>query len=187
MFGIDLDLLALDEKAVVLGASMVYFDETKKYNYNELLNGTLFVKFNFKEQTELYKRIFTKSTMEFWKSQPLDIQETVFLPKRELELTAAQGLETLIEFYQKNKVHNNEVVFVRGFYDPLILKSLFEDVGKFNPLKHYNFREIATAIDSLKQTSQKGKCKIPDFDASIVKQYSKYQICFDVLMLLNGE
>lgn len=187
MFGIDLDLLALEEKAIVIGASILRFDDAKKYTFEELQKETLFIKFNLKEQKELFGRIYNKSTMEFWKTQPKDVQELVFLPKKEDEYTLHQGLDILVEYYQSKREHNNEIIFVRGFFDPLIIKSLFEDAGKFNPLKHYCFRELATAIDSLKDTSQKGRCPIPDFDNSIVKQYSRDQICHDVLMLLNGE
>lgn len=170
-YSLDLDLLGLHENSVVLSCAVLKFDIEKTYSFSELLDNCLFIKFNLKEQIEKYKREFSKETYQYWKTTPQSIQESVFIPGKN-DLTLEEGLSKIAEYIDEKC----PCVFVRGFIDPMIFNSLYYCIGKKSPIFPNQWREVNTAIHTLK-------------DGNILnvncKNYSKENVCKDVLQLLG--
>nr|QMP83227.1 MAG: hypothetical protein [Caudoviricetes sp.] len=178
------------ETAVVLSAAILWFDETKKYSYEDLVENTLLVKFDVKEQIQKYKRTVSKDTMDWWNTKVPKLTRDISFKPSDSDLSAKEGIDVL-KSYIKDKTNNSEsVVFIRGSFDQYISDHLCKYSLKEEPLFRYSsWRDFRTAIDILKETSRGGYCKIPgfDFENLVWKHNPKHDVASDVYMLLYGE
>lgn len=94
MFVYDIESLGIESTAVILSAAIVYFDASKNPSYQELLDNTLFVKFDSKEQVNKYGRTVSKSTLEWWDKQPEYSKEISFYPS-DKDVSAIEGINTI--------------------------------------------------------------------------------------------
>lgn len=174
----------------MLSAAILYFDETKKYTYNELVDNTLFVKFNAKEQIESYNRTFSKDTIEWWKTKvPKLTREFSFAPSNN-DVSLSEGIGILKSYIKAHSNGKEDVVFIRGSFDQYISDHLCKSSLKEEPLFKYSaWRDFRTAIDLLKETARGGYCQIPGFDFENVvwKHNPKHDVASDVYQLLEGK
>lgn len=178
------------ETAVVLSAAILWFDETKQYSYEELVDNTLFVKFNAKEQIEKYKRTFSKETIEWWKTKIPQVTRGFSFSPSDNDVSVQVGVDTLKSYINKYSNNKEEVVFIRGSFDQYISDHLCKYSLGVDPLFRYNaWRDFRTAIDLLKGTARGGYCKVPGFDSEtkVWKHNPIHDTAYDVFMLLYGE
>lgn len=187
MFALDIETLSPKENAVVLSMAVLYFDETQTYTYQDLLDNTCFVKFNLKEQMEIYGRKSDKDTIEWWKKQCDMVKAKSLIPSKD-DLKVSDGLQFVADYVKMKSKEKEEIVWTRGSLDQFALDSLCDDVG-FPLLFNYSqYRDFRTAIDLLKETSWRGYCDVPEFNrhALVMKHDPVHDVALDVMMLLYG-
>jgi 3' exoribonuclease, RNase T-like len=174
------------ETSVVLSLAILYFDQTKAYSYEDLLEQTLFVKFNAKEQIEKYHRTFDKDTITWWKKKCEIVQAVSFIPSSK-DMYAFDGINLIKDYIHKHTV-GEEIVWTRGSLDQFATDGLCDSLEVPYLFKYGQYRDMRTAIDLLKETSTRGYCKIPNFDFNkVFKHDPVHDVALDVMMLLYGE
>ena len=122
MFALDIETLNKRENSVVLSIAILHFDETVTYTYEELLKNTCFVKFNLKEQIEVYKRTTDKETIDWWKKQCDIVKNKSLIPSKE-DVSLIEGLNIAKEYIKENS-SGEEIVWTRGSLDQFAVDSI---------------------------------------------------------------
>jgi len=180
-FLFDIETLGIESNTVVLSASLLEVDFDKDFTYEELLEKTVFVKFDVMEQIQKLGRTKTKSTVEWWMQQSSEVKAKSFIP-RISDVSVEYGLELLRSNYKKN-----HTIWIRGALDNLAIDSLAEaaKVDKWAPW--YMYRDVRTFIDLMKDTSNYSYCDIPNFDKNIVVKHDPcHDVAYDAFMMKYG-
>lgn len=187
MFALDIETLSDKENAVVLSAAIVYFTENDSRSYNEMIDDCCFIKFSVKEQVEVYKRIVTSDTYNWWKTQNKIAWERSVVPTND-DLTLVKGIDILKQYIKKYSLTNDEAVWTRGSLDQFCMDSICKDSLKIEPLfKYGQYVDFRTAIQLMKKTAKRGYCEIEGFDKNqVIKHDPCHDICYDIFMLLKG-
>ena len=188
-FCYDIETLSKESTAVILSAAITQFDFTQKDDLDEefasLVENSLYVKFDAKEQIEKYNRIVSKDTLEWWNKQGEFVRKLSFNPSKQ-DVDAKFGIELLRSYIKSRSVAGEDnIVWVRGSLDQLATDSLCATL-KVDPIEGFwNFRDVRTAIDLLAETSKRGYCQLskPFNRDLIIKHNPTHDIAFDVLML----
>ena len=184
MLVLDIETLDIESTAVVLSASMVYFDEND--TWESLLKKAVFVKFDAKDQIKNYKRTVSKDTLSWWNTQSDDARNVSFNPKPD-DVTVEKGISILRE-YLKNDTNPTKIIWVRGSLDQMVIDSLCRS-AKLEPLARYNhYRDIRTGIDILSESSVNGYCEVrcDNFNKDWVQKHNPiHDIAYDAMQLLH--
>jgi hypothetical protein len=192
MFCLDLETAGLESTAAVLSLAVVHFEPTDKLSYKNLLDSTLFIKFNLREQIKVYNRTTTPSTLDWWKKQCRATQVTSLLPS-DSDVLAKEGIAQLRSWFKQFPGATKDMIWVRGSLDQPIFESLFRSTDE-EPLVRFNqWRDVRTAIDCFYPNSRNGyndvdveKC--PDFDDRfVIKHDPRHDICYDICQLFAGK
>jgi hypothetical protein len=187
VFCFDVETLGTESRSVVLSFGVIHFDLNLDFTYQDLINNSLFVKFNAAEQIEKYKRTYSKSTLNWWNSQP-DIVKKSALVKSNQDVSMLEGINALRNYSLKHDSKNNSIVWARGSMDGGCLESMCTDLNVDQVFEYYRFRDVRTAVDILKDTASRGYCEIPDFDKDIVlKHHPVHDVAYDIMMLKYGK
>lgn len=158
MFVFDIETVGVESTAGILSAGIVYFEVGS--TYQDMLDNSLFVKFDITEQMKQLKRSQTKSTMEWWKEQPLSARQMSLIPDPSRDVSAADGIQKLKNFIGRYDDWKKRTFWARGSLDQPAIDSLCRAVG-VEPLTQYSrWRDVRTAIDFLSPKSNFGYCKI---------------------------
>jgi len=183
MLVFDVETLSTESTCVILSAAMVYFDENS--TYESILENSLFVKFDAKEQISKYNRTVSKSTLEWWSKQCDFAKNTSLVPTKN-DVPAIEGIERFRE-YLKVDPSPNKIIWARGSLDQMAIDSLCNAVG-VNPIVRYNaWRDVRTGIDILATTSENGYCQVnlPGFTIQkVIKHDPVHDCAYDAVMLL---
>ena len=186
MFVLDIETLGVESTSVILSLAIVHFDETEQYTFDELVKKTCFVKFDASDQIKTYKRTVDKGTIDWWKTQDQDIRKLSVSPS-EIDVSAEKGIKTVKEYIRENSTNNKEICWIRGTIDQTCTESLCRAMGVPPLFEYYQFRDIRTALDLIKETTKRGYCKIPDFDIKNVDKHNPiHDVSLDVMMLIYG-
>lgn len=181
-FILDIETLGHESNTVILSAALLYVDFDQNFTYEELLDRTIFVKFNAKEQITA-GRTTDKDTIEWWKSLDKSIQEISLIPSKD-DVSVTEGLDILRASY---KEHKKDLVWIRGSLDSLAIDSLAHSFGVEPIAPWWNYRDVRTAIDLLKESSVRAYCDVPGFDRTIVAKHNPIHDCaYDAYMLRYG-
>lgn len=182
----DAETLAPESTAVCLSLAMVFvepnsLDPDPNKAYNQLLESSMMVKFDVKEQFKR-KRISTKDTIDWWGRQDPIARISSYVP-REDDLSVEEGLRIFNDFYKKDTS-----VWTRGVLDPMIIDSMHR-AWELKSKIHYNaFRDVRTFISMVYPLSKGGYVDIPDFDKDqVLKHIPTHDCAYDALMMLRGE
>ena len=183
MLVFDIETLDLESTCVILSAAMVYFEENS--TYESIVENSLFVKFDAKEQIQKYKRTVSKSTLDWWAKQ-CDFARNTSLTVSKNDISAYDGIK-LLRDYLKVDPSPNKIIWTRGNLDQLAIDSLCNAVGVPPLLKYNQYRDVRTGLDLLASTSENGYCKVslPDFTIQkVVKHDPVSDAAYDAIMLL---
>lgn len=184
MFAIDIETLSHKENAVILSCALTYFTTEKQYSFNDLIKNSCFVKFNAKEQITKYKRSVSKSTIEWWKKQN-QIAKEISLKPYKTDLPLLEGITKLVKFKEKFSV-GKEIIFCRGSLDQFCMQDVFEQLNIPQLFEYYQYRDFRTAIECLKDNSEKGFCHVPNLDMNkVIPHHPVHDNCRDIMMLLS--
>ncbi len=184
MFILGCETLGLESNAVVLSAGLLHIEFGENYDFVDLINQVVFVKFNVREQVETYKRNVEKGTVIYWKSLPKEIREHACIPS-DKDYSVQNGLNVL-----KNYANNypDDMVLSRGLLSKMWMESLCRSSNISNLFKHNQYAETGTMINCIKDTGKTGFCDIDGFDKSVVnKNILEHRIAYDAYMVLNGQ
>lgn len=178
----DIETLGKESTTVILSAAIVYVDFSGDFTYEELIDNSIFVKFKVNEQLKA-GRTYDKDTINWWESRPDDVKKKSITPN-DSDVSVIDGLKTLRDYYSKNK---SDMIWIRGSLDSLAIDSLASSF-KVDPIAPWwNYRDVRTAIDLLKETSKRSYCDIPNFDKSkVIKHDPVHDICYDAFMMKYG-
>ena len=187
IFILDIETLGVESTSVVLSAALLYFDEKDKYTFEQLVNKCCFVKFDANDQIKNYKRTVDKGTIDWWKEQTAETRKLSVSPSAN-DVSVEKGIKVFKEYIRDNSTDNKEICWIRGTIDQTCMESLCRALGTPPIFEYWQYRDIRTALDLLKETTKKGYCKIPGFDFSKISKHDPvHDISLDVMMLLYGE
>lgn len=186
MFMFDIETLGVESTSVILSVGMIHFETGKDYEYQELVDRGLFVKFNAKEQIEVFNRTIDKGTVEWWGSQNDYARKTNFQPSKK-DLTVNDGLGIINEYIEKHRTKKDETFWSRGSLDQVCIDSLCK-AAKQELITYYNnWRDVRTAIDILAIDAKNGYCSVqhPNFTRDdVCKHHPVHDCALDIMMLL---
>lgn len=138
-------------ESVVLSMAALSFTEERfttdnPYTYNELLMNAKLIKFDVKEQVELYDRKIDKETVEWWSKQSAEARKSLAPSKEDVPLVELYPfLMDLIDEPKKVKK-----VYTRGnTFDPIFLESLLRNINKLDPFPWWNVRDTRSMIEGM--------------------------------------
>lgn len=184
MFCVQAETLGVDSDSVILSVGLGYFDETDPELYDR--GTTIIVKFDVKDQIKNYGRTTNPDTIFWWKSQSDSVKNHSLRPSSE-DLSVSSGIEKLNDYIQKRAKNNKEIIWSRGYITPVCLNSLFQSAGNRAFVRYDLWRDIRTAIDMTKETSDNGYCSIPNCEINKNNRHiPHYNVGDDISMLLLG-
>jgi len=189
MYMFDVETLGVESTTVVLSAAIIKFDPTSTtLTYDDYISEALFVKFDVQEQVTKYKRTIDKSTIEWWSKQHDYVRKISFLPSKEDDLSAVEGIKRIAEYI--DTPYNENTMWSRGSLDQMSIDSLCKVSGQELIAPYNNWRDIRTALDCLTETSKNGYCdlKIPfDKGSNVIKHHPIHDCAYDIMMLIHGK
>ena len=186
MYCFDLESLGVESNSVVLSVAIVYFDPTEDLDYDKLLNRTLFLKLDAKDQVKRLNRVIDKGTLEWWSKQHKYLQDISLHPKLD-DLKAEEAIQKVKEYINMFPNPDNQTIWIRGNMDQPMFDSLSKAVSTDPIMRYNNYRDLRTAIDIMYGSSN-GYCEVEDFSKDkVIKHHPVHDICYDVMMLLKGK
>ena len=187
MFLFDIETLDTESTTVVLSAALTFFDPTKKPSFEQLVEDSVFVKFDAKQQMK-DGRTSHKETMEWWSNQSETAKEKSLKPS-EHDVSAAQGLEILSRYVEKHDPEQQALFWARGSLDQMAIDSLarWYDVEKIAP--YWAWRDVRTYVDTVCGTTN-GYAEVdyPGFNRyNVVKHDPVHDCALDAMMIMYGK
>ena len=182
----DVETLGTESTAAILSVALIHFKEDETPEYDDLLARALFVKFDVAIQVEQYGRVVKRDTLEWWRKQSPAAMRKSLTPNIDLDMHPRDAFAK-VTAYMKSHGDEDSIVWARGSLDEMVTHSLTSAM-KLPPIAHFHrWRDIRTAIDLLKTTSNGGYCAVPGFDKNRVIKHDPIHDCaYDVMMLLCG-
>ena len=189
MFIFDVETLGKESKAVILSIGCVYFKPEEKPSFEKLKENSFFIKFDAEDQVKRLKRNMTKSSLQWWSKQCLNVRKKSFIPDPSRDVKIEEGLEQFRQWTQQFN-DNKCCVWARGNLDQLVLDSMEEQLD-IEPIFYYNrWRDVRTAIDLWHDTSS-GYCNVDyaNFNPELmITKHDPVDDClYDAMMLLYGK
>lgn len=191
-FCLDIETLATSSESVILSLGMVYFDDQMPLTYQGLIDNSIFIKFDSKEQVTKYKRRMSKDTLDWWKKQGTRVQETNLLPSKN-DMSAEEGLNVLRRWFESKPNAKDLWVWTRGQMDQGAFESLCRDVGQEIFVPYNQYRDVRTALDCFYEKTKNGylevdTAKVPDWDwDNVMKHHPCHDSAADLCMLFGGK
>lgn len=203
---VDIETLAWSETSVIatLGATMFHFKNDANLTYQEVLDKTFYVKLDVKDQIRRFGRTTDKDTIEWWKKQPLEVQE-MSIKSKDDDVKLDDMMVKFKEYlFLNNFDFYNSYIWTRGIaYDIPKLESSFKRVADDENKNSYNCdfvgyvkpkdkyiintfraRDIRTFHDLVGDVDN-GKWELPSGRPDeFVEHHAKHDIALDVMKLL---
>lgn len=138
-------------ESVALSMAALPFTEEKfvtdnPYTYSELLMNAKFIKFNVKEQVEVYGRKVDKETLEWWSKQSPEARASLAPSKDDVPLTELYPF--LMDLIDNPK--DAKKIYTRGnTFDPIFLESLLQNISQVDPFPWWNVRDTRSMIEGM--------------------------------------
>ena len=188
MLMFDVETLSTSSDSVILSAALIHFNPEEKPSYDELLGKAIFVKFNAKEQVEVYNRKVSKETLEWWGKQHSHVKKASFTPSS-LDVSAKSGLSLLEQYMDTYDPKREQTIWARGSLDQLVIDDLSKTLD-FNTITDYTkWRDVRTAVDIM-YGSGNGYCDVEYagfVKEIVVKHHPVHDCAYDIMQLLYGK
>lgn len=187
MFIFDVETLGIKPNAIILSASVIYFDPEVDYTYQSLLEASHTVKFDAREQKEQYGRSIDSKVLNWWSNQSDRSKKVSFEPKSS-DLSVVDGLASLRQYITAIPDWKRHTVWARGNMDQLWIESLCADADQDNIFYYSNWRDVRTAVDLL-TGSRDGYCSVEGLNPAVdvIKHDPSHDCAYDAIMLLKGK
>lgn len=179
---------------VVLNIAALNYTEDRflddPYTFDELVGKAQTIKFDVKEQVEVYGRKIQKSTLDWWKKQSKEAQRQM-LPHKD-DVSIDQLHKFLIDDHRAAKM---DKIYTRSnTFDPILVLTLFEACGQKDPVPWWLIRDTRSFIDGVVWGAGiKNTFVPPELKDKIIKHDSAHDIALDVfrmqyvLRVVNGK
>ena len=190
-FGLDVETLGVESTSVILSVGLCYVEDNSPRSYQDILDKSIFVKLNAKEQIEKYNRVVDQSTLEWWNKQSDYAKDRNYKPKK-TDFGVVEGL-TIINKWVDSIGTKDSLCWIRGSLDQMCLDSLCKAADVNLPFKYNAYRDVRTALDLIYPDSKNGYVDVdPElcigFDRGLVLKHSPEHDCsFDMAMMLYGK
>lgn len=189
MFIFDVETLGKKSNATILSMACIFFNPDEKPTPYQLRESAFFVKLNAEDQLNRLKRSITKSSIDWWSKQCLNVKKKSFFPN-ENDVKLEDGLEQMRQWSNQYSNRKSNYVWARGNLDQLVLDDAEEQLG-IKPIFNFTrWRDVRTAIDYLYDTDT-GYCTVdyPNFDPYLhITKHDPVDDCiYDVMMLVYGK
>jgi len=188
MFMFDVETLDTESTTVILSAALCYFDVTKKPSFEQLVEDSVFVKFNVNEQRDGMNRTMSKDTLQWWSEQSDHARKKSFTPSEE-DVPARLGIEILHRYVEQHDPKQQCQFWARGSLDQMCIDSLARSLGMDVIAPYWAWRDVRTAVDCLCGTSN-GYADV-DFEGfnryNVVKHDPVHDCALDAMMLMYGK
>jgi hypothetical protein len=179
----DYETLSLDMfNAAVVNLAAIHFDDARfveqPYEYEELLSSAKFIKFNTKEQVVKYGREINKDTLDWWAKLPSDVRAQL------KPCSMDKSIDTIHDFfYDTLKIQECERVYTRGnTYDPILTISLHRSIGKEDPTKWWNVRDVRSLFEGMAYGHNIKNNFVPDdLKAKFIAHDPVHDIAMDIM------
>lgn len=164
----------------ILSLALFSFDTNKQYTLESILPQVKFFKFSVANQVTNYGRVINKDTLDWWKSQPKELQDSQLKP-----LIDDLPLSALYDIMVDN-VGQKDTVFTRGnTFDPMITTSMMKVLGKPEPYPWWNVRDTRSFIEGLSFGSDiKNNFMPPELEGKTLDLHDpRVDIALDVLRI----
>ena len=170
-------------EGVVLSLAVLKFDETKylnaPYDYMELVDSCLYLKFDVTSQVKKYGRKIDKDTLKWWESQG---------PSAKAVLKPSQDDLQITELYDRMLTYigtNVDKVYTRGnTFDPMFLDSLLRDTGKPELYNWHAIRDTRSMIEGMSFGMLLKNNYIPSsLQGRFVPHDARHDIAMDVMRM----
>jgi hypothetical protein len=185
----DIECADVESTAVILSCAIIEFKLDEKPVYADLLNRSMFVKFDAAYQIKNLKRTVDKPTMEWWAKQSKIVKAKSLVPGI-YDMEAKMGIDIVRSYagLDVDSSKNGDVTFwARGALDQLCFDSLSKAAGDDILIPYSNWRDVRTAVDILCEGASRGYVNVPGFNRGIVHKHDPVHDCaYDVMMLLSN-
>lgn len=196
-FIIDFETMGSGEKAAVIDLAVIAFDPNPEVveTFDELVSRGIKIKFDLKSQKG--HRLFTKSTIEWWKNQSPEARKNI-APSDE-DVSTIDGIAKFNDYINAHNIDPwKSQGWCRGMsFDFPILVDLIRDVQRLNgvseneldtfklePCKFWNQRDIRTRIEALLLVRDMTTCPLPKGTLDgFVAHDSIHDCAKDILMM----
>lgn len=188
MFMFDVETLGKKSNATILSMACIHFEPEEKPTPESLRENAFFVKLDAQDQLKRLKRSITKSSIDWWAKQCLNVKNQSFFPSTK-DVKLEFGLEQMRQWSKQYGNAQKQFVWARGNLDQLVLDDAEEQLN-VEPVFHYSrWRDVRTAIDFLCETDT-GYCDVDyhGFDPALhITKHDPIDDCvYDIMMLLYG-
>lgn len=135
-------------KAPVLSLAMLSFDTDRMisdyntYSYEELVDTSLYYKFDVEEQVKKYSRVIETDTLLWWNKQGTEAKR-VLKPSSE-DISVSRLYEIM------KSVCDVDRVYTRGCgFDTTLMSSIIASTGKTDPTKWWTIRDTRSFIEGM--------------------------------------
>ena len=188
IFVTDVETLAFRDDAVILSAGITYVDLSKDANisYKELVDRSLFIKFNASEQRTTWSRKVLQGTVQWWHDQCDEAKQRNLYPSHD-DLNLKEGLDSLSKYvYNVQGNKDDKYIASRGIdFDIGKLESAYDQVNMYAPWKYNKKVDIRTAIMFLGQDPLNCGDGEKLFPGEFIKHHPTHDAAMDAYRLIN--
>jgi hypothetical protein len=178
----DFETLSQDPvKGIVVNFAALVFDETRfktnPYTFKELVESAELIKFDTKEQVEVYGRRPDKGTLDWWSKQN---------PEARSMLNPSSEDVSISELYDfcKGIAQKPKRVYTRGnSFDPVFLSQIMLQLGQKEPWDWWNLRDTRSIIDGMVMGVDFDNKYMPEGVEGFIHHNPIHDIALDVIRI----
>lgn len=204
---VDIETLAWSETAVItaFAATIFHFEKDKELSYKEIVDKTFYAKLDVKDQLTRFGRTTDKDTIDWWKKQPIEVQE-MSIKRKDDDVKADDMLISFKDYLLDNKFDfYNSYIWTRGIaYDIPKVESFIKTIADAEEKNSYNsqfsgyvknkdkymlntfrardirtFHDLVADVDNGKWDFPEGRPK------EFVEHHAQHDIALDVFKLIH--
>jgi predicted Ser/Thr protein kinase len=150
------------------------------YTFEELVDSSLYVKFDVLEQKRDYGRVVDQSTLDWWKQQSKEARAALMPSENDISIVDLYG--TIVSYHNATSIKKQ---FTRGnTFDPMILQYLLEQTGKSMPWHWGTVRDTRSMIDGMSFGMKLDNKYIPnELKDKFIGHDPRHDIAMDVMRM----
>ena len=168
------------ENGPITSIAALVYDPEVEYTYSELLGMAHYMKFNVKEQVEVYNRIIDMETVKWWQAQGEKAQKQIRPSSEDVSITELPNFFSAV-------IGNSKLdkAYTRGNdFDPVFLKTLLSIINSPPPYSWWIIRDTRSMIEGLSCGSKISSMFIPEeCKDEFVKHDPIHDIAMDVMRM----
>lgn len=182
----DVETLGVFDDSIILSMGAVAFDPEKEYTFADLIKpeNSFFCKIDAASQKKMGRKSYASTINEFWKQQPLAVQQRSLLPSPQ-DISPGAAVEALRRWLkEKGATEKESTIFTRGSLDYSATQHLCQiTLGVEVPVPYWTIRDVRTAVDLL-SGSKNGYCRVSKDVSACIKHDPVHDCALDAMMLM---